>query len=93
MTYRTVTIEARIADSIVAVSPELSGNIEVAAELSTVVRSGDYEEYTGPYVVTPSGEAQTLPTALRALTENIVVGAVPNNYGLITWNGSVLTVS
>lgn len=27
------------------------------------------------------------------LSTQIVVNAIPSNYGLITWNGSVLTVS
>lgn len=93
MIYKTVTIEAQIADSIVAVSPEISGDITVGAELSTVVRSANYEEYTGSYSVTPSSVPQTLATAARVLLEDIVVEAIPSNYGLITWNGSTLTVS
>lgn len=30
-------------------------------------------EYTGPTTVTPSGSAQTLPTAHKYLTDNIIV--------------------
>lgn len=50
-------------------------------------------EYTGSYTVTPSTESQILPTANRIMTENIIVNPIPNNYGLITWDGTVLTVS
>lgn len=51
---------------------------------------GDYE---GSYVATPSAEQQTLPTSGKILTMDIVVEPIPSNYGLITWNGSTLTVS
>ena len=49
--------------------------------------------YHGEYHVTPTSEMQELPTAGTELVENIVIDPVPNNYGLITWNGSTLTVS
>lgn len=51
------------------------------------------QEYTGIYEATPSNQAQILPTANRILTDNVVVNPIPNNYGLITYNGSVITVS
>jgi len=51
------------------------------------------DEYTGVTTVTPTQTTQTLPTAGYLLTENITVEPIPSNYGLITWNGSVLTVS
>ena len=38
-------------------------------------------------------ETQTLATAEKTVLENIVINPIPSNYGLITWNGSVLTVS
>ena len=50
-------------------------------------------EYHGVYNVTPSEETQTLLTANRVLTQNVVIDPIPSNYGLITWNGSFLTVS
>ena len=49
--------------------------------------------YDGPYTVTPGAAAQTLATNGKRMTADVVVGAIPQNYGLITWNGSVLTVS
>lgn len=93
MTYRTVTVEARIADSIVAVSPEINANIEVDAEMANLIRTTNYEEYSGETVVTPSSEAQVLQTGNRVVLENITINPIPSNYGLITWNGAVLTVS
>ena len=51
------------------------------------------EVYPGPYTVTPSVQAQTLATQNLTLTGNITVNPIPQNYGLITWNGAFLTVS
>ena len=60
--------------------------------------AGDYvgsalPEYVGPYSVTPSQTEQVLATSGRGMAHDVIIGAIPNNYGLITWNGSVLTVS
>jgi len=54
---------------------------------------GMLPEYTGPTTVTPSGSEQTLATAGRSMGRDIVVGPIPSNYGLVSWDGSVLTVS
>lgn len=53
----------------------------------------DVETYTGEYEVTPSPETQTLDTTGKRMTRPVVVNPIPNNYGLITWNGVFLTVS
>lgn len=56
----------------------------------------DYVErdpYTGEYEVAPSQETQTLETNGLRMTDNITINPIPNNYGLITWNGSIITVS
>ena len=49
--------------------------------------------YTRTYTVTPSNEEQVLETAGLMMTANVRVEPIPSNYGLITWNGSTLTVS
>ena len=51
------------------------------------------ERYEGEYIIEPTQHEQILPTAEKLLAENITVKAIPKNYGLITWNGAVLTVS
>ena len=51
------------------------------------------DPYTGTYAVTPSAEEQVLHTQYLRMTDDIVVAAIPQNYGLITWDGSSLTVS
>lgn len=55
------------------------------------VREADY--YHGPYEVTPSRDAQTLEVTDYTMTQNITISPIPNNYGLITYNGSTITVS
>lgn len=58
----------------------------------TAMRDG-YPAYEGPMEITPTQETQTLDTAMKSVLGNIVINPIPNNYGLITWNGSTLTVS
>lgn len=50
-------------------------------------------EYPGPYEVTPSSELQELNTVNQQMTQNVVINPIPNNYGLITYDGSIITVS
>lgn len=57
------------------------------------VQYSEYPDYAGPTEVTPSGSAQTLATSGTVLHADVVVAPIPSNYGLITWNGAVLTVS
>lgn len=49
--------------------------------------------YEGPYRVVPGDEEQVLHTEGLVSTEDIIVEKIPWNYGKITWDGSVLTVS
>lgn len=53
----------------------------------------DYPDYAGAYEVTPSATEQVLATAETILYHDVVVAPIPSNYGLITWNGSTITVS
>ena len=50
-------------------------------------------DYTGATTVTPTQAQQTLLTEDTTLRSNIIINPIPSNYGRITWNGSVLTVS
>jgi hypothetical protein len=51
------------------------------------------ETYDGPYEFTPTQETQTVPTADKVLLDDIIIHPIPNNYGLITYNGRTITVS
>lgn len=51
------------------------------------------EQYDGPTTITPGPEEQRLATAELMVPADIIIEPIPSNYGLITWNGSTLTVS
>lgn len=60
-------------------SVKLSNNIKIKVQSKTVA---------------PTDEVQTImPDSGYAGLAQVVVGAIPSNYGKITWNGAVLTVS
>ena len=63
----------------------------VSVSSAIVVVVGD--PYDGPYTVTPTNEEQVLATYHKTMTGNLVVNPIPSNYGLIGWDGAVLTVS
>ena len=64
---------------------KLSGKLTIPERIGT--------PYTGEYEFTPTQSTQIVPTENKILAENIVINPIPSNYGLITWNGSFLTVS
>lgn len=51
------------------------------------------DPYEGSYTITPSNEQQILPVQNMRMTQDLTIEPIPSNYGLVTWNGSVLTVS
>ncbi len=57
------------------------------------VRPGGGEEYAGPYEATPTQGTQIFATAGKSMLRDFTVNPIPSNYGLITWNGAILTVS
>lgn len=67
---------------------------EIEIELSMEEESvGEYPAYEGAYEVTPSFETQTLETAYRVLTSNVVIAPIPSNYGKISYDGSTLYIT
>ena len=74
---------------------DMSLDIPVDGEAGTVIKVSDYVYpiYDGQTEVTPSEDTQVLQTANKTVLHNIVANPIPSNYGLITWNGSTLTVS
>lgn len=65
----------------------------VDLDMSVGVYAQIGEHYHGSYTVTPSSEAQVLDTDTLILDGNITINPIPSNYGLITWDGSTITVS
>lgn len=71
-------------------------SVELANEITMEVEesySSAGESFEGPYEWTPSEDTQTVPISGKTATQNIVISPIPSNYGLITYNGSVITVS
>lgn len=74
----------------------LSGRLSGTSSLSGAIGIPERvtpAQYTGPTTVTPTQSEQVLHTQDLYVIDDIVIEPIPNNYGLITWNGAVLTVS
>ena len=85
--------ELTISDMSLLFDLTVGGGVDIDGELQPPVAYLPVNPYTGSYEVTPTMEEQTLETDGYSMTANVVVHKIPSNYGLITWNGSVLTVS
>ena len=68
-----------------------SNNLAASFGEVQYIQVGDY--YTGDYTVIPGDESQTLAVAGKLMAQDVIIEAIPSNYGKITWNGSTLTVS
>jgi hypothetical protein len=88
----TIPMQISVSEVLLPVAVAVSAvNIPVQVAASYQMRDG--EIYDGPYEFTPTQETQTVITAEKLLLENIVINPIPQNYGLITYNGSFITVS
>lgn len=94
MTYHTVTAEAVVYPSVVEVTATVSpALISVNAELATQLHYSEYPDYEGAVEFVPSAQPQTVQIENMVAHQNIIIDPIPQNYGLITWDGSTLTVS
>ena len=90
--FDTVVLDGEL-NLILQNDADCSLNVMMDGDLGVVVETGRLPVYDGATELTPSAETQVLQTNQYALRSNIVVNPIPSNYGLITWNGSTLTVS
>ena len=65
---------------------QISGSLNIDGHTSA-------EPYTDAYEFTPTQETQTIDIGGKRALADIVINPIPNNYGLITWDGATLTVS
>ena len=96
MIARTIEVTAEFTSNIVSVEASFTERtIEADATLTTSVRhwQTEYPDYEGAYEITPSAEAQTLPSTDTVTHGDIVINPIPSNYGRITYDGTVITVS
>lgn len=71
----------------------MSGAITSAALSGQLAIQSGTSTFAGEYTSTPTTSAQTFATAGKRMASDFVVEAIPSNYGLITWDGSKLTVT
>lgn len=72
---------------------EISDFEFVSLELDAIGYPIYPERYTGTYNVVPTMQKQLLKTKDLAMLDDVTIERIPDCYGLITWNGSFLTVS
>ena len=91
--YNSVIIPMTVADNTIIVPAKISSNEQtVNCEVSTsIVQMA--EDYIGDYNLIPTNEQTILQTKGHIMKDNITIEPIPKNYGLITWNGSVLTIT
>lgn len=82
-----------VVDEAETVEFALDDGNEHGLEIDSKIVVVEGEPYTGSYTITPSNQTQTLQTVNLLMTSNVTINPIPSNYGLITWNGSTLTVS
>lgn len=88
----TIPMQVSVSEVLLPVEVAVSAvNLPVNVAASYQMREG--EIYDGPYEFTPTQETQTVSTAEKLLLDNIVINPIPQNYGLVTYNGSIITVS
>ncbi len=81
----SLTSAARLSGSL-ASAARLAGGLTIPAEKPAVI-------YDGPTEFTPTQATQMIATAGLKVLEDFIINPIPQNYGLITWDGSTLTVS
>lgn len=86
------TLQASVSDQY-SLSAAAGEDITVEPALAYVKQELHLIPYEGSYEVTPSDQPQTLPTEMKEMIRDLVINPIPSNYGLITWNGTTLTVS
>lgn len=89
---KDITAKGYLSGNITA-KAGLSGDITASGALGQTVILESLPIYDGATEITPSNQAQVLQTSNKTLTRNIIVNPIPSNYGLVTWDGSRLTIS
>ena len=71
----------------------VEANIPIQIGVETPIVASIVPEYDGDYDITPTSTAQVFQTNGKKITHDFIVEPIPSNYGLITWDGSTITVS
>lgn len=88
----TVPMQVSVSEVLLPVAVA-AGAVSIPVQVAAAYQMREGEIYDGSYEFTPTRETQTVGTAGKLLLENIVINPIPQNYGLVTYNGSIITVS
>ena len=93
-TSNPIVVPMTVAESTQQVKLDVVASVEsFALGLATAIQVVTGEHYAGSVEFTPSAEEQVIHTEGLFVDDPITIKAIPNNYGLITWDGSAITVS
>lgn len=88
-----IPVSMTVAEQNVAVSMTVTASPSIAIGVATPIVTSVDPVYDGETEATPSDQEQVFQTRGKKLLSNFTVKPIPSNYGLITYNGSVITVS
>lgn len=92
MTNHQIPVNVSANSQLVGVSAGDNG-VQLPVDCVSSITVADFPSYDGPFSFTPSTEAQVIHVRNKAAYQDITIDPIPSNYGQISWNGSVLTVS
>lgn len=84
MNNTTIIVPMKINTEVTTIPMKLSSVVQF-------VESVDW--YEGEYLFQPSDDEQIIEIADKTATQNIVIEPIPNNYGLIEYDGTTIRVS
>lgn len=92
-----MSIDTIVLDGSCTLVSHLDGRCALSTQLDgnpfTVLKVREVDYYTGAYEFTPSPETQTIEIDQLTASQNITINPIPQNYGLISWNGLGIRVS
>ena len=87
----TIPINLTIEPTDISLNIDTDKVVPLSLDTQIVVTAG--EHYQGEYTFIPSNEAQVVQISGLVAEQDITIEPIPSNYGLVTWNGSVLTIT
>lgn len=89
-----ITVPMTASTDVVVFPARLSvSSLEISSELGVRYEVSDKPYYRDDYEVTPSDEMQILHVANMAMIHDIVINPIPSNYGKVTYNGQIITIT
>lgn len=89
-----ITIEMSVSTYDDTLPMDVTSSTEtLGMEIGATYAMSTADPFEGSYEYTPSEQLQTIPINDKRATQDIVINPIPNNYGLITYNGTSITVS